>query len=59
MVNDEPVLEDDYPVYASYWYVVDGVPHRSEIQGTVQDLKRRLKATEIRRCAAVRRGLIR
>jgi hypothetical protein len=27
---NEPILEDDYPVYASYWYVVDGKPIRSD-----------------------------
>lgn len=56
---DEPVLEDDYPIYPSYWYVVDGKPQRSDIQGTVRDLKRQTRATEIRRCAAVKRGLMR
>lgn len=54
---NEPVLEDDYPVYPTYWYVVDGEPKRSPIEGEVRDLKRALKATEIRRCAAVARGL--
>lgn len=54
---DEHILEDDYPVYASYWYVVDGKPIRSPLQGTVRDLKRDQKATEVRRCAAVKRGL--
>ena len=56
-IYSEPVLEDSYPVYAGYWYVVDGEPQRSEIQGTAWDLKRRLNASEIRRCAAVARKL--
>lgn len=54
----EPILEDNYPVYAMYWYVVDGKPQRSNIQGTVLDLKRDTKATEVRRCAAIARGLM-
>ena len=54
---DERVLEDNYPVYPSYWYVVDGEPKRSEVEGTVRDLKRALGASEIRRCAAVARNL--
>ena len=57
-MNDEPILADDYPVHASYWYVVDGKPKRSEVSGTVRDLKHAMKVTEVRRCAAVRRGLI-
>lgn len=56
-LKDEPVLEDDYPVYPTYWYVADGNPVRSQIQGTVRDLKRSVSAGEIRRCSAVKRGL--
>lgn len=56
--NDEPILEDDYPVFASYWYVADGKPIRSPVQGSVADLKRAIGAKEINRCAAVKRGLI-
>jgi hypothetical protein len=59
MTKDERVLEDDYPVYPTYWYLVDGEPRRSPIQGTVRNLKLVLHAQEIRRCAAVERGLIR
>ena len=54
---DEPILEDTYPVYPTYWYVADGKPIRSQIQGTVRDLKRAQGVAEIRRCAAVARGL--
>lgn len=53
----EPILEDDYPVYATYWYVLDGEPQRSDVQGQVRDLKRATGAKEIRRCAAVQRKL--
>lgn len=53
---DEPILEDSYPVYKSYFYVVDGKPIRSPINGTVLDLKYKLNAEEVRRCDAVERG---
>lgn len=55
--DDEPILEDNYPVFASYFYVADGKVVRSPVEGRVRDLKRALKANEIRRCAAVGRGL--
>lgn len=57
IMGDEPVLEDNYPIYSSYWYLLDGEPKRSEIEGTVHDLKRQTNTKEIRRCAAVRRNL--
>jgi hypothetical protein len=47
---NEPILEDDYPVYWSYLYVADGEPVISDIQGTVRELKHSLQAKEIRRC---------
>jgi hypothetical protein len=56
-VMDEPILKDDYPVYASYWYIMDGEPRRSPIQGIVRDLKLEYKVREVRRCDAVKRKL--
>jgi hypothetical protein len=47
---DEPILADDYPVYAGYAYVADGKPISSDIEGTVARLKVVTGATEIRRC---------
>lgn len=47
---NEPVLDNEYPVYFDYIYVVDGELYRSDIQGTVSDMKRSLKAKEVRRC---------
>ena len=47
---DEPILEDDYPVYWDYAYVVDGRVVKSDVQGTVRDMKRAYGAKEIRRC---------
>lgn len=47
---DEPVLPDDYPVYGDYLYVADGRVIRSDVFGTVRDLKRDVQAKEIRRC---------
>ena len=46
----ERVLSDDYPVFAGYAYVADGEVVESDISGTVADLKRLLKATEIKNC---------
>lgn len=47
---DEPILEDDYPVYADYLYVADGRVIRSDWHDvTVARLKRELGAKEIRR----------
>ncbi len=55
---DEPVLPDDYPVYADYWYIIDGLPERSDYHGiTVREFRFRINAGEIRRCDAVKRGL--
>lgn len=54
----EPVLEDDYPVYAGYWYLLDGHPARSNYHGiTVRQLRRYTGAREVRRCDAVARNL--
>jgi len=53
----EPILEDNYPVYADYLYVCDGKVIRCDLMdGNVADLKRdlrghyKLEAKEIRRC---------
>jgi len=48
---NEEILADDYPIYGDYLYVVDGKPYRSDFHGiTAAELRRRLKATEVRRC---------
>jgi hypothetical protein len=52
---DEPILPDDYPVYAGYAYVADGKPVSSPVEGTVARLKVVLGAAEIRRCDLVGR----
>jgi len=46
----ERVLDNDYPVYWDYIYVADGKVIRSDIQGTVRDLKRDLGALTITTC---------
>ena len=62
ILEGETILSDDYPVYWNYLYVVDGRVRRSDIQGTVADLRRDLTkldgkpAVEIRRCDLVARG---
>jgi hypothetical protein len=53
---NEPILEDDYPVYGDYLYVADGKVIRSDIFGTVRELKHNVKAKEIRRCDMCGRG---
>jgi hypothetical protein len=54
---DEPILDDNYPVFCTYWYLADGEPKRSPLEGNVRDLKREWQAAEIRRCAAIARNL--
>lgn len=48
---NENVLEDDYPIYGDYLYVVDGKVYRSDWHGiTVAQLKRNEGFKEVRRC---------
>ena len=48
---DEPLLEDDYPIYGDYLYVADGKVIRSDWHGvTARQLRGYLGATELRRC---------
>lgn len=44
VVLNETELENDYPVYWDYLYVCDGKVVKSDIQGTVADLKRDLRS---------------
>lgn len=58
---EEKMLADDYPVYWDYLYVADGKVVRSDIKGTVADLRRDLEgrgitAKEITSCDIVTRG---
>ncbi len=58
---EEHVLSDDFLVYWDYFYVADGKVVRSDIQGTVADLRRDLikqgiSAVEIRSCDIVTRA---
>lgn len=58
---DEPLLEDDYPVYPGYYYLVDGFTVESSVRGTVRDLKADVRVyfgfepKEVRRCDLVKR----
>lgn len=48
---DEPVLPDNYPIYADYLYVADGKVIRSDFHGvTARELRLRIGANELRRC---------
>jgi hypothetical protein len=40
VVLNETELENDYPVYWDYLYVCDGKVVKSDVQGTIADLKR-------------------
>lgn len=55
---NEPVLDDNYPVYAGYFYVADDNVIISPVKGNVAQLKQSISATEIRRCDAVARGML-
>lgn len=55
--RDEPVLENDYPVYPGYLYVADGEVVQSPVEGNVRRLERAVNATEIRRCDMAARDL--
>lgn len=54
---DERELPNDYPVFFDYFYVVDGKPVRSPIQGKIKDLKKELGVKVINRCDIVGRNL--
>ncbi len=44
VVLNETELENDYPVYWDYLYVCDGKVIKSDVQGTIADLKRDLRS---------------
>lgn len=55
VLDGENVLTDDYPVFWNYIYLCDQKPIRSDVKGSVLDLKRDLQslgyeAKEIRNC---------
>lgn len=57
---NEPILPDDYPIYAGYFYIADGKLIMSDWHDvTVKYLKAKLQAAVIRRCDVVGRGLLR
>ena len=58
VMDGETVLNDNYPVYGDYLYVADEKVVRSDVFGTVRDLKRDTGAKEIRRCNLSARGLL-
>lgn len=53
----ERLLPDDYPVYAGYFYLVDGEVKISNIHTTVGELKSSGIAKEIRNCSLVDRNI--
>jgi hypothetical protein len=48
---DESILEDDYPIFADYYYLADGKLYRSDWHDiTAAELKRLKGFKEVRRC---------
>ena len=55
---NEPVLPDDYPIYADYLYVADGNVVRSDWHDvTAREFKAREGVKELRRCDMAGRDL--
>lgn len=50
IVLDEPILEDDYPMYVGYLYVKDGEVIQNFKDMTVKSFKIKTGAKEVRRC---------
>lgn len=50
LLPSETILEDDYPVYMDYAYIVDNVFMLAPTEMTVLEWKVRWKHKEIRRC---------
>lgn len=61
VVLAEKELDDNYPVYWDYLYVCDGKVIKSDVNGTVADLKRdlrehyKLEAKVIKNCDIISR----
>jgi len=53
----ERVLEDDYPIYEGYWYIMDGTPRTSPYTKTVYNLKKDFGIDEVKSCDIVGRNL--
>lgn len=47
---DEPILPEDYPIYAGYLYVADGKVVASDYHCTARQFKAREGVSELRRC---------
>lgn len=59
VVGGEHVLDDDYPIYGDYLYVVDGQVVISDYHDiTAKQFKRILNAKEIRNCNMFGRNLV-
>lgn len=54
---NEPILQNDYQIYAGYMYVADSEVIKSDVFGTVKDLKIKYGYGEIRRCDIKSRNL--
>lgn len=55
---NERVLEDDYPMYYGYLYVIDDVVTVNEYdEYTVGDYKRRFRVSEVKSCDIIGRNI--
>lgn len=54
----EHELEDDYPVYPGYYYVLDGREYISGSSMTVKELKETMGVQSVKSCDMVERDLL-
>lgn len=54
---NEPILQNEYPVYLGYFYICDGEVQVAPMDGDVSTLKEILECREVRRCDIVARNL--
>lgn len=54
----EHELEDDYPIYPSYYYVCDGEVYCSEVQCTAERLKSLMGFKSVKNCDLRNRGFL-
>ena len=53
----ERELEDDNPIFVGYWYIIDGEPIQSPIEGTVGDWRKQKDFNKITYADIRSRGL--
>lgn len=56
--NTERLLDDDYPIYAGYFYLVNGKVYMADFSCTAGELKKELNTEEIRNCDLAERNML-